>query len=157
MEYNGKHVMCDGVLLNKDAFSTLNTPKLGEDFLEDIVSGIDMTMILPPITVKFPHAICEAQRIMSSLKQEGLENSMVYKKLEMDLHNRATQTYGYSTFVMIAESHLTIHTFPEEGFFTFDCYSCKDFDDQYIRECITKYFGEVKMNYQVVERHIPKV
>jgi len=57
MVYNGKHVMCDGVLLNKNAFSTLNTPKLGEEFLEDIVSGIDMTMILTPITVKFPHAV----------------------------------------------------------------------------------------------------
>ena len=45
-----------------------------------------------------------------------------------DLKQREDEAYGYSTFVMIAESHLSVHTFPELNYVSFDCFSCKDFD-----------------------------
>lgn len=32
---------------------------------------------------------------------------------------------GYSGFVMIAESHIAIHTFPAKGFVTIDVYTCQ--------------------------------
>lgn len=32
---------------------------------------------------------------------------------------------GYSGFVMIAESHISIHTFPGKGFVTIDVYTCQ--------------------------------
>lgn len=35
---------------------------------------------------------------------------------------------GWSGFVMIEESHISIHTFPVRGFVTADVYSCKEFD-----------------------------
>lgn len=35
---------------------------------------------------------------------------------------------GWSGFVIIQESHISIHTFPKRGFATIDVYSCKDFD-----------------------------
>lgn len=37
---------------------------------------------------------------------------------------------GWSGFVMIEESHISIHTFPERGFVTADVYSCKEFDTE---------------------------
>lgn len=33
---------------------------------------------------------------------------------------------GLSGFVMIAESHLSFHTFPDRGFVTIDLYTCRD-------------------------------
>ena len=33
---------------------------------------------------------------------------------------------GLSGFVLIAESHISIHTFPRRGFVTADVYSCQD-------------------------------
>jgi S-adenosylmethionine decarboxylase len=33
---------------------------------------------------------------------------------------------GLSGFVLIAESHLSFHTFPERGFVTIDVYTCQD-------------------------------
>lgn len=36
--------------------------------------------------------------------------------------------WGLSGIVIIAESHLAIHTFPDKGFITVDIFSCKDFD-----------------------------
>ena len=38
------------------------------------------------------------------------------------------EDWGLSGIVIIAESHLAIHTFPDKGFLTVDIFSCKDFD-----------------------------
>lgn len=38
------------------------------------------------------------------------------------------QDWGISGFVLIAESHISIHTFPERRYINIDIFSCKDFD-----------------------------
>jgi len=38
------------------------------------------------------------------------------------------EDWGVSGVVLIAESHISIHTFPEKGFAALDIFSCKDFD-----------------------------
>lgn len=38
------------------------------------------------------------------------------------------QAEGVTGVVIIAESHLAIHTFPEKGFISVDIFSCKPFD-----------------------------
>ena len=37
-------------------------------------------------------------------------------------------TPGISGFVMIAESHISIHTFPDQDYAFMDIFSCKEFD-----------------------------
>ena len=32
---------------------------------------------------------------------------------------------GWSGFVLVQESHISIHTFPKRGFVSIDCYTCK--------------------------------
>jgi S-adenosylmethionine decarboxylase len=39
--------------------------------------------------------------------------------------------WGISGFVLIAESHISIHTFPERCHANIDIFSCKDFDSEY--------------------------
>lgn len=46
---------------------------------------------------------------------------------------------GYSGFVMIVESHISIHTFPKKKFVNIDAYTCKDEMDT---EKIEKYFRD---------------
>jgi len=46
---------------------------------------------------------------------------------------------GFSGFVMIAESHISVHTFPQRQFVSMDVYTCKngmdkDFICQYIKD-----------------------
>ena len=147
--------MIDAIVKENDFQKNLNDPEIGKLVLEGIVEEIDMTMILPVITVQFPHSICEMKRILESLGREGLSESETAKKISNDLNYRKQQSYGYSSFAMIAESHLSIHTFPEEGFFTFDCYSCKDFPDHQIKFIIEKFFGKCDMNYLSIPRRIP--
>jgi len=40
------------------------------------------------------------------------------------------EDWGISGFVIIAESHISIHTFPERRYVNIDMFSCKDFDSE---------------------------
>lgn len=150
--YDGRHLMIDA--LTSD-IEKLKKPHFAVDFLEDVVEKIDMTMILPPVTVKFPHSVCEMNRIFDKLKSEGLETCNTAQEIKNDLQMRKSESYGYSTFVMIAESHLSIHTFPELGYISFDCYSCKYFDTTVVEDMLKIYFSVKKCNSQIVKRLIP--
>lgn len=47
---------------------------------------------------------------------------------------------GVSGFVLIAESHISIHTFPEKQRFYFDCFSCKEFDAPEVLRILYEFF-----------------
>lgn len=47
---------------------------------------------------------------------------------------------GYSGFVMIVESHISIHTFPKKKFVSIDAYTCKDEMD---KDTAVVYFKEM--------------
>ena len=48
---------------------------------------------------------------------------------------------GISGFVLIAESHISVHTFPQRRFINIDVFSCKEFDDQRALEEIRAVFS----------------
>lgn len=58
---------------------------------------------------------------------------------------------GISGFVMIAESHISIHTFPTKKYLTMDLYSCNLFDHQKVITIVKNTF-----KYQSLEKHILK-
>lgn len=140
--YHGLHLMVDAQCTGS---VKLNDANIIVGVMEKIVKAIDMTMILPPLTVKFPHATSELTRVVQRLQAEGLGDCQTAKQIEADLLEREKESYGYSTLVMIAESHLSIHTFPEFNFFTFDCYSCKSFDADIVTAILTESFGIEKI------------
>ena len=53
---------------------------------------------------------------------------------------------GVSGFVIIAESHISIHTFPRKDYINIDIFSCRPFDHDRALEDVTNLFdlGEVK-------------
>ena len=53
---------------------------------------------------------------------------------------------GITGFVIIAESHISAHTFPNRNFISIDVYSCKSFDKDRALRDIKELFslGEVK-------------
>ena len=83
-DYNGLHLMVDATVSEA---AKLSDPEAGISMLEKIVEKIDMTMILPPVTVKFPHATCEMQRVLEGLEQEGLGQSST----ALDLRNKLAE------------------------------------------------------------------
>lgn len=59
---------------------------------------------------------------------------------------------GISGFVMIAESHISIHTFPDKGFLTADVYSCRPFDTEKTVAYFKEAFDLQEMEVQVIKR-----
>ena len=57
---------------------------------------------------------------------------------------------GWSGFVVIAESHISIHTFPKRGFVSADVYTCKNgMNTKFIGEYFTEKFGlkDIETNF----------
>lgn len=62
---------------------------------------------------------------------------------------------GLSGFVLIAESHLSFHTFPERGFVTIDLYTCQDtIDSDRLIELFTKAFELKDVDFYIQKRGV---
>ena len=57
-----------------------------------------------------------------------------------------------SGFVLIAESHISIHTFPEKSYISVDMFSCKPFDTDVALETLKQYFQMQKCDVKVIDR-----
>jgi S-adenosylmethionine decarboxylase len=59
---------------------------------------------------------------------------------------------GWSAFVVIAESHISIHTFPQKRFLSADVYTCRNgLDRQLVTELFKEAFelGEIEENFVI--------
>ncbi|MFH1182440.1 MAG: S-adenosylmethionine decarboxylase [Candidatus Woesearchaeota archaeon] len=59
---------------------------------------------------------------------------------------------GITGFVIIAESHISIHTYPRKRFLTADVYSCKEFDADRAAQIIVDTFAVGNFNKRVIRR-----
>jgi len=61
--------------------------------------------------------------------------------------------HGYTCVILLAESHASIHTFPENGEAYVDFFTCSDNHDCYgFINYILDYFKPGEVWYQVIER-----
>ena len=59
---------------------------------------------------------------------------------------------GVSGFVIIAESHISIHTFPRRNYVNIDIFSCKAFDNAQALEDAKKLFSLSEVKSLVLDR-----
>ncbi len=62
------------------------------------------------------------------------------------------EDWGVSGFVLIAESHIAIHTFPEHRYVWVDVFSCKAFEDAPALGVVTAAFELEDARTQILER-----
>jgi S-adenosylmethionine decarboxylase len=62
------------------------------------------------------------------------------------------EDWGISGFVMIAESHISVHTFPERGEVSIDVFSCKEYDPEHVCDEMMKAFGLQEVETCVLRR-----
>jgi S-adenosylmethionine decarboxylase len=65
---------------------------------------------------------------------------------------------GISGFILIAESHITIHTFNAQKYATIDIFSCKEFDVARAEKFIIEHFSpqKVERNFLMRGKEFPK-
>jgi len=59
---------------------------------------------------------------------------------------------GISGFVIIAQSHISIHTFPKKKFLTMDVYSCGELDEKKVVNYIKRFFKCRKLEKHFILR-----
>jgi S-adenosylmethionine decarboxylase len=57
-----------------------------------------------------------------------------------------------SGFVLIAESHISIHTFPEKQYLSMDLLSCQQFDVELVLRIMRESFGIAKLETNLLAR-----
>ena len=62
------------------------------------------------------------------------------------------EDWGVSGFVIIAESHISVHTFPERGYVWVDIFSCKEFDPDLAIKGITDAFELDRFETNLLDR-----
>ena len=72
----------------------------------------------------------------------------------VEYHGKRPDDWGVSGFILIAESHISIHTFPEKRYLNVDIFSCKNFDDSLATSEVVSTFKIKKIDSKVLERGI---
>lgn len=93
------------------------------DFLDRAPDVIGMTKIMPPYVFKF-----------NPLPPHPPEDA------------------GISGFVIIAESHISVHTYPERAYLSADIFSCKVFPLETAIDFLVQHFKIGKWDYRVFDR-----
>lgn len=110
-------------VITKNNKDLANKKLIKKVFLE-ITKAIDVMGVLPPVIYQFP------------------------KKPDID----KKYPPGITAFYIITESHLSIHTWPENNYFAFDLFSCRNFDEKIVIRILKKNFAVKHIFNQIVER-----
>ncbi len=100
-----------------------------------------------------PKKLDSKRIVKSALKDLVKELHMRALKQPIVVHagdNHVKDPGGWSGFVMIAESHISIHTFPKRRFLSADVYTCKNgMDMEYVVDFFKKRFElqDVETNF----------
>lgn len=94
------------------------------EFCEQITKALGMSLVIPPIIVKFPAEIKDPNT--GNIKQ-SLQND-----------------YGISATLIWAESGMQIHTWAEHDLITVDIFSCKEYDTSKAVEVFEAFFRPVR-------------
>ena len=81
-----------------------------------------------------------------------LEMTKIMPPYVFTYNGAVPEDWGVSGIVLIAESHINIHTFPEKGFVTLDIFSCKDFDVDAAIKFFCDHFQPGSYEHQVLKR-----
>ncbi|MFN3921369.1 MAG: adenosylmethionine decarboxylase [Caldimicrobium sp.] len=83
---------------------------------------------------------------------EDIEMTKIMPPYVFKYYAPTPEDWGISGFVIIAESHISIHTFPEKLYLSVDIFSCKPFDVDKAIQDITELFEIQKSEIRLLDR-----
>ncbi len=83
---------------------------------------------------------------------ESLDMTRISEPTVLRYEAPKSEDSGVSGFVIIAESHISIHTFPRKDYINIDIFSCQPFDHQRAVEDVKELFGLADVKTWLLER-----
>ena len=91
------------------------------------------------------------KRMLEDLPSK-LKMRILRKPIIGEIKSELYPTTGLSGFVILYESHLSFHTWPEENYAAIDVYSCRDFDSKAAVKYLKEYLGTRQMKVKSIIR-----
>ena len=135
--------------------STVFLMAVGDAFKEVFtVHQLSISFLMQKPEIKSINIEIEAADI-SRIKENALLQSIVdilnYKVLG-ELKHRFTPQ-GYTGILMLSESHISIHTWPEKGYAYLELVSCKSFGEhelELMKGAIKEHLPDAKLTHRVI-------
>jgi len=133
----GRHLIVDASTFNRRNLTSTDTVF---SLFEQLARNLDMTLVIPPIVCRYPFANDELEefcdQVETELQAKATELGRESVDLELtpvrimreNLRKRQMEDSGVTGISIWAESHAAIHTWDEDNYFSFDAFSCKEFD-----------------------------
>jgi S-adenosylmethionine decarboxylase len=119
--------------------------KFGEHLIFDAYGCNPKKLSDPKLCIKVMQDVCKLGD-MKPLSEPVLVNANGNETLG------GKDPGGYSGFLIIQESHISLHTFVKRGYVTVDLYSCKPFKTEGVVEYLKKAFGSRDEQVIKIER-----
>lgn len=101
-------------------------------------------------------------KVIAALEMKALDKPQVYEVpvdpevlRRVELTGNFEDEGGITAVVVISTSHLAVHCWPLQKFFSLDVFSCKTFDAMRAKEVIHEAFGISAVSLRVNERLKP--
>src|SRR4051812_10100989 len=109
--------------------------------------------VLYDVWVEDAHLLERAQPLQALMERAAREGGATI--LHCYFHPFAP--CGLTGFILLAESHLSVHTWPEEKFAAFDVFSCGDMDTDRIVQVLREGLRPLREGLQLIHRGAAEV
>lgn len=145
----GRHLIIDAVLSDESIEIVSSTERMAE-YLEKVTEITDMTLVVPPISMKFPFS-GETQRLIKRLEAEGT-TSPIIEEFKQHIKHRDEDQGGVSAITVWLESHASLHSWPTDKYISIDLFSCKMFECAPILEFTKKFMKLEELHCIEIDR-----
>lgn len=101
-------------------------------------------------------------KLIAALDMKALDKAVFYEvEVDPEVLERVRtsgvfeDSGGITGFQVISTSHLSLHAWPLEGFFSLDAFSCKTFDSRLALSIIRETLGVLSDETKIIERFKP--
>tara|TARA_B100000586_G_scaffold236476_1_gene187312 strand:+ start:1363 stop:1770 length:408 start_codon:yes stop_codon:yes gene_type:complete len=101
-----------------------------------------------------PGYISDEDRILTFLQEypHAISMTPISSPHVRTFRGKVVNDWGVSGFILIAESHISVHTFPDRGYVNVDIFSCKYFNPEKAKSEVVDMFALDKIASRVLER-----
>lgn len=145
----GRHLILDCQLTDESIPIVSSVEKMAE-YLEKVTEITGMTLVIPPISMKFPFS-GETQRLIKRLEEEGT-TSPIIEEFKQHIKHRDNNQGGVSAITVWLESHASLHSWPLDKYISIDLFSCKMFEYEPIIDFTMDFMKLAEANIIVVDR-----
>lgn len=147
----GRHLILDCTLTEDSIPIVSSTEKMAE-YLEKVTEITGMTLVIPPISMKFPFS-GETNRLIQRLEEEGTTSPLI-EEFKEHIRHRDNNQGGVSAITVWLESHASLHSWPLDKYISIDLFSCKVFEYEDILNYTMDFMKLKTANIIVVDRNM---